>query len=341
MPLRRNLSYLLSLLPACAAIWANLHGGVWAWTNIVFSFGVLGIAEIFSPSVKSNAHSNPKDSLPEFILMLHLVLHLAVLASLFYGFQNNILQGGYLIVAAIGTGAATGSGAIIVAHELIHKASNSKQFLGKLLLTFSGNFYFFVHHLRIHHRYVGTPADAATARYNESLYHFIIRSIGGQIAEAWASEKLRLSKKNQAAFSAGNIIVQNIFLQLCIYLILGLVFGWIGALIWLIVTGFANILLEYVNYIEHYGLVRPDAVRMNDNYSWNCDKVISRFFLVDLSRHADHHEFPSKPYHILNSTPNSPVLPAGYASMVLPALIPPLWKAIVHPKLKQYLQTQR
>lgn len=93
----------------------------------------------------------------------------------------------------------------------------------------------------------------------------------------------------------------------------------------------ANFLLEYTNYIEHYGLSRPENTRVNVELSWQSDKVLSRFVLIDLSRHSDHHFFASKPYHTLRSHEESPVLPAGYASSIYLALIPPLWFKIVDP----------
>jgi alkane 1-monooxygenase len=103
----------------------------------------------------------------------------------------------------------------------------------------------------------------------------------------------------------------------------------------------ANFLLEYVNYIEHYGLERNEKERVSAIHSWQSDQFVSRFVLVDLSRHADHHYLASKPFHTLESYSQSPVLPAGYPTLILPALIPPLWRKLIHPILDKQALTVR
>ena len=110
----------------------------------------------------------------------------------------------------------------------------------------------------------------------------------------------------------------------------GILAGWAVSMALLVQAFFANLLLEYTNYIEHYGLSRNDNERVNEMHSWQSDKVISRFFLIDLSRHSDHHFHAAKPFNKLVSYPESPVLPGGYSSMLLPALIPPLWFSLVN-----------
>jgi alkane 1-monooxygenase len=95
----------------------------------------------------------------------------------------------------------------------------------------------------------------------------------------------------------------------------------------------ANLLLEYTNYIGHYGLRRNEKERVNELHSWQSDKVVSRYFLIDLSRHSDHHFHAAKPFNTLVSYENSPVLPGGYASMFLPALFPPLWFSLVDKRI--------
>jgi alkane 1-monooxygenase len=91
----------------------------------------------------------------------------------------------------------------------------------------------------------------------------------------------------------------------------------------------ANFLLEYVNYIEHYGLTRRENERVNEMHSWQSDSIVSRFLLVDLSRHADHHYYAAKPFHTLDSHVKSPELPSGYAGLFFVAAIPPLWFKLI------------
>ncbi len=332
----RNLSYLLATVPGLAAIFGNITGGYWSLTAVVFSLVVLGGLEWITGSDTNNAHSSSRDSFPEAILLLLVLIQTCVWASLAWGLYSGILSGSWRFWAAVSSGVAGGAGGIVPAHELIHKASALKRWLGKYLLTSCGNVYFYIHHLRIHHRYVGTENDAATARKNESLYAFVLRTMRGQFSEAWQSEAGMLSRKGIGAWSLQNQVLRNLLWQAVIVGSVLWVFGMAGLLVWLTYAVTAHVLLEYVNYIEHYGLHREEADRVNEQHSWNSDSRISRYLLVDLSRHADHHYYASKPFHTLQTYGNAPTLPGGYAALLLPALVPPLWKALVHPRLDEW-----
>lgn len=336
----RNYGYFISLVPASITLYGNFQGGWWALSNYLFSFLVLGAVEHFTGTITSNKHSHSKDMLPKAILLLHVIFHAAVVCSFFYSIETGLLKGPFIYLAALSVGAVSGSGAIIVAHEFIHKSTFWEKRLGEFLLFLSGNFYFKIHHLRIHHKLVGQSDDAATARRGESIYRFYNRTLYGQIAQAWNSEKERLKKTGVSPWSFKNEMFRLIIAQLLWLSAIGFLFGFTALSAWLLVIYLANLLLEYVNYIEHYGLVRNSGERVNHTHSWNCDKVISRFFLVDLSRHSDHHFHASKPYHTLDSHKQSPVLPGGYASLIIPALIPKWWFSIVHPRLDSYKKGQ-
>jgi alkane 1-monooxygenase len=326
----RNAAYLLSFTPAVLVIYGNLHGNWFSWLNIIYSLVLLGMIESFTGSSDANEHSAAKDPFPEMILFGHVLSHTASLYSLFFGIRMGILEGPWLIGAILSTGVAAGSSGIIVAHELIHKANPFKRFLGRYLLASTGNFYFYVHHLRIHHRDVATTQDAATARKGESLYAFFLRSVREQITQSAASEHKRTGGKS---WGLNHELTKALFMVLMVALTVWWFSGITGLFSWMGMGLFANFLLEYVNYIEHYGLSRNPGTRVNEWHSWSCDKHISRFLLIDLSRHADHHNVASKPYHTLISYEQGPQLPGGYASLILPALIPQWWFRITHPIL--------
>lgn len=332
----RNYGYLLSLLPGLLAVLGNVAGGYYSLTSVLFSLVILGGLEWLIGSDKSQQHTAPRDPFPELIIFLLALVHTAVWVSLAMGIYSGRLQGNWIWWAAVSSGVAAGAGGIVPAHELIHKANRFKQWVGKYMLMSCGNFYFFIHHLRIHHRWVGTAHDAATARINESLYAFFFRTISGQVKEAWQSEADRLMKHGKSGFSADNQVLRNIIWLMLLLPLVYLVLSWQGLLAAVIYMVLANLLLEYVNYIEHYGLSRQENERVNETHSWNSDAFISRYLLVDLSRHADHHFFASKPYHTLNTYGQAPTLPGGYAGLILPALLPPLWRALVHPRLRQW-----
>lgn len=333
MIFRRDFLYVLSLIPASIAIWGNVIGGWYTLGNVLFSFIILGVFESLLGKNENNEHSQPRSALPEIILYLHVVAHSLVLLTLFYGIFTGTIQGVFVVFAVLSSAVEGGSGAIIIAHELVHKAVPLKRILGQYLLLTCGNYYFYVHHLRIHHKYVGTAYDAATAKRGESLYRFFGRTVLGQTKEAWTSESQRLKKMKKSPWGISNILLQNAIASVVILMVLFSVGSWPMAIAWLGLCVVSNFLLEYVNYIEHYGLVRDQGEKVDHHHSWNCDKVISRFFLIDLSRHADHHNFASKPYHTLNTYTDAPSMPGGYVSMILPALVPQWWFRKMHPIL--------
>jgi alkane 1-monooxygenase len=112
--------------------------------------------------------------------------------------------------------------------------------------------------------------------------------------------------------------------------------GRAGIVLFSIQALMAVLLLETVNYIEHYGLSRKKGERVNTSHSWDNDAWLSNAFLFNLQRHADHHAHPERPYEALRPTASSPQLPCGYSALVVLALCPPLWRAVMHPRLARY-----
>jgi len=329
----RNLFYLFGLCPALLVIYGNLQGGYFSLLNLFFTLVVLGALEWITPSNYSNKHSQKQAILPKIILFLHLAFQTAALISLFYGISNNLLSGVWILTAALSNGLNSGASAIVIAHEFIHQKNKIEQAFGKYLLFTAGNLYFFVDHLRVHHKWVATPKDHATARLGESLYMFFVRSAKGQFICSLDLEAERLQKLKLGRYSLGNYVVRQMLLQLVMLTILYFGLGYWAVLAWITQCVLANFMLEYVNYLEHYGLVRAENQRATEEHSWDSDKFISRFILVDLTRHADHHFYASKPFHTLNSHIKSPKLPSGYAGMFFVATIPVLWRKVMHPRI--------
>jgi alkane 1-monooxygenase len=178
--------------------------------------------------------------------------------------------------------------------------------------------------------------DPATARRGESVYAFFLRSVSGQIRSAWNVEKIRLGHEGVSPLNPRNYVLSSIMLSFLLSALFYFLAGRAGLLVFVVQAFVANFLLEYTNYIEHYGLWREENVRVNAELSWQSDRVISRFILIDLSRHSDHHFYASKPYHTLRTYDESPVLPGGYASCFYIAILPPLWYKIIHPRLEKF-----
>lgn len=335
--MRRNYSYFLSLLPGIVTVFGNLQGGNWVFTNLIFTLGILPVVELFVPQNKSN-EIDEAAFIPDLVLVLQLMMQTIALSSFIYIVKGNSLTGFQLLGAVLSTGIHTGTCGIVVAHEMIHRKNAGWQWGGKYLLFTAANVYFFVEHLRVHHKWVGTERDPATARKDESVYAFFLRSVYGQFLGAWKMEADRMKQEGRSVLHPSNYVFRNIVLQLAFLAILTFIFGYPVALLFLAQAFVANFLLEYTTYIEHYGLSRPENVRVQEDLSWQTDKVVSRILLIELSRHSDHHFYASKPYHKLESLAKSPVLPGGYASAFYMAIIPPLWFKIVNKSLENYLK---
>lgn len=330
----RNSLYGLSLLPGLCVVYGNLHEGVWfAAGNLLFSLVVLGLIDAFNPVVLSQENSGKHDSIPKLILVMHVLLQVICVGSFVVAVHQHIHSDYTVFVMALSMAVYTGSGAIVIAHELIHRKAWLSQMAGKFLLFTAGNFYFFIEHLRVHHKWVGTPRDSATAKRGQSVYGFFVSSSLGQIKGAWKLEVERCKKEGKWAYGFSNYLVRQIVFHILFDTCLVWVGGWLALAAWFVQCIVANFLLEYVNYIEHYGLSRSEQERVTEVHSWQSDRFISRFVLIDLSRHADHHYSASKPYHTLNTYSRSPILPGGYASLILPALFPFWWRKLTHPIL--------
>jgi len=230
---------------------------------------------------------------------------------------------------------------INVGHELGHRPERWQQFLGEILLLTSLNTHFLPYHNAGHHRNVATPEDSATARKNEPLFLYWFRSHFGSYVEAWSLENERLKGEGRVSFHWRNRMV---IYSLANVLVLGGIYVFYGQTVFIAFLGAAVlgiVLLETVNYIEHYGLLRKrkengryEAVR--HQHSWNSDHPIGRTLLFNLSRHSDHHYNGSKKYQILKSHPSSPKMPTGYPGMMLLALVPPLWFWVMNRRLAPF-----
>lgn len=242
----------------------------------------------------------------------------------------------------------TGGIGITVAHELGHKKTKIEQFYSKLILLTVGYMHFYIEHNKGHHVNVATPLDPATSRKNESFYAFWFRSVFKGYLNAWQLEFNRLKRKGHAKFGLRNQMIWFGLLPMAFIgmLTLGVtwytgVFAWQVLVFMPIQSVLAFSLLELVNYIEHYGIVRRETSpgryeRVSPMHSWNANHRLSNFFLFQLQRHSDHHANAYKPYQVLKHFDESPQLPTGYPSMIMLATIPPLWFKLINPRLKEW-----
>lgn len=231
---------------------------------------------------------------------------------------------------AVSLGTASGIG-INAAHEMGHKRESVERWLSKITLAASGYGHFYVEHNRGHHTRVATPEDPASARFGESFWAFWPRTVAGSARSAWGLEAHRLRLRNRPVWSPANNNINAWAMTAGLFAALAVAFG-PGVLILLAVQAVAGFtLLEAVNYLEHYGLARQRTgagryEKVSPRHSWNSTTLASNLALFHLQRHSDHHAYPTRRYQVLRSFDESPQLPAGYATLVMIALIPPLWR---------------
>lgn len=226
--------------------------------------------------------------------------------------------------------------AIVSAHELGHKKSGFERWLAKLELAPTAYGHFYVEHNRGHHKNVATPLDPASSQMGESFWRFLPRTMIGSLRSAWHLEKERLARINKGPWTLANENIQAWLMTVVLFGGLTAWLGWIALPVLLVQAFYAASLLEVVNYLEHYGLLRQkDAngryVRCEPEHSWNSNHIVTNLFLYQLQRHSDHHAHPTRRYQTLRHFDSSPQLPSGYASMLLLAYIPPLWYAVMDP----------
>ena len=220
--------------------------------------------------------------------------------------------------------------AINTAHELGHKKDSWERWLSKITLAPVAYGHFYVEHNRGHHRNVATPGDPASARLGESFWEFLPRTMIGSLRSAWRIEKERLARKGESVWNADNDNLQAWAMTVVLFAAITAWAGW-AALPFLLVQAFYGAsLLEVVNYLEHYGLLRQKKAdgryeRCRPEHSWNSNHIMGNVFLYQLQRHSDHHANPTRRFQALRHYKDSPQLPAGYAGLLLAAYIPPVW----------------
>jgi alkane 1-monooxygenase len=231
--------------------------------------------------------------------------------------------------------------AINTAHELGHKRASSEKWLSRVALAQTGYGHFFIEHNRGHHVKVATPEDPASSRLGESFWAFLPRTVVGSLRSAWGIEAARLDRLGKSHWGIHNDVLSAWGMTIVLFAGLGVVFGAtvLPYLLLQAVIGFS--LLEVVNYLEHYGLLRQKREdgryeRCLPEHSWNSNNVASNVLLYHLQRHSDHHANPTRRYQALRHVEEAPQLPTGYAGMIVLAWFPPLWRRVMDPRLLEH-----
>lgn len=311
----------------------------------IFIFGFVPLLEFFIKPNKENFTIEEEKEEKENKIYTYLLYSTLPIQILFLWFFFDVIKSPNLTTLELSghifsMGIMCGIIGINVGHELGHRNNRLDQFIGEFLLLTSLNTHFLPYHNGGHHFNVATPKDAATARKNELLYTFWIRSHFSSYLEAWLLENKRMKLENRSWFHHQN---RMIIYTICNFILLSFILFFFGklALLYFIFAAIIGILLlQTVNYIEHYGLLRKKNEhnryeKVKRNHSWNSDHQVGQVLLFNLSRHSDHHYNGSKHYQILKSLPESPQMPTGYPGMMFLSFFPPLWFLVMNKKLKE------
>lgn len=329
-------------------------GGYWNFLSLFILLIIEPILDLFFGEnlrnrSKSEAESFAKKKIYQWILYLWAFVQYALLFFAFYVVLYGNLSGLLEYLAFIGSIViGTGAIGITVAHDLGHKRSKFDRFLSKAILMTVSYMHFYIEHNRGHHVTVGTEEDPATARLNENLYMFLWRSIWTGYVHAWKIENERCRRNYGTMFHWKNEMIIFAILPILFISIVTLIFSFnVGTFVWEIPLFFylqsasAISLLESINYIEHYGLLREKKEngkyeKVSAKHSWNANHILSNALLINLQRHSDHHLFPAKVYQNLDQYKESPQLAFGYPTLIWIAHIPPLWFRIMNKRLEEF-----
>jgi alkane 1-monooxygenase len=271
--------------------------------------------------------------------LLSVPIQLVMLAAATSAFALSPLSGAGRGLLALTTGIFSAMFAITVAHELIHRRERLDRFLGAVLLSTVSFGTFKVVHLQIHHPYVGTDLDFATARRGQSIYSFWRQAFIGNFPGALRCERQRLARSGRSLWASDLLAWSTVTL---LWLAIAFAWwGWAGGLFFLVQSIVAIMYLDVINYLQHYGLTRrllpggrPEPVA--DHHSWAQGLLLDDLILLNLPRHSNHHVQPQLPFQLLSAAENAPRYPLPYGLMTLVVLVPALFRRIAHRRLDRF-----
>ena len=351
---RKRYLWLIGLVvPSLAFVgwgmWALTGWGVWFWIGPIVILVIVPAIDLIAGLDRSNPPDDVIEALENdkyYRWITYLFLPIQYVG--FVGAMWLIAAGGELgawdkLGLAISIGCIGGIG-INTAHELGHKKEANERWLSKIALAQSFYGHFYIEHNRGHHVRVATPEDPASARMGENFYQFWPRTVAGSLRSAWNLEKKRIARRKQHPWRLSNDVLNAWLMSAVLWGAMIVLFG-LGITPYLLiqaVVGFS--LLEVVNYMEHYGMLRQKVgvgereryERVDPSHSWNSNNIATNVLLYHLQRHSDHHANPTRRYQSLRDYQESPVLPTGYAGMIVLAIVPSVWRRVMDPRVLRH-----
>jgi alkane 1-monooxygenase len=331
----KDLKYLFAYVPMLSIYLGLYLQGFWSYLGVIISFVIIPIIEIFTTQSTFNFDEEMENNalvnrIFDWLLYLNIPLLYGLIIFYFITLTTVSLTTFEVIGMTLSVGIMCATSGINVAHELGHRKTNYERILSQVLLIPEFYMHFYLEHNLGHHKNVATPEDPATSRFGENIYAFFVRSVSQSYISAWKIQNKLLKQNNQSFFSFQNKMMIFQIIQIAYLSIIAYCFGWqmIGFAIAIGVIGF--LLLETVNYVEHYGLVRKKLPNgkyepVQPHHSWNSNHALGRIVLYELTRHSDHHFKASRKYQVLRHFEESPQLPYGYPASMLMSWIPWLW----------------
>ena len=266
-----------------------------------------------------------------------------IFGTIWYATRAPHLSGWELAGLFFGIGVLSGTIGIVYAHELLHQKNPTERWLADLLLASTLYSHFRTEHLLVHHSWVATPRDAVSARYNEGFHRFFFRVLRDCPRSAWRAEANRLRRSGRRVADARNPFWRYAALQGGMLLLALLLGGWLGLALFVWQAFVAVWQLELTNYVEHYGLTRRHIgngryEHVMPRHSWNAAHTASNWLLINLQRHSDHHYKPDRRFPLLQTygEDEAPQLPLGYPAMTFMAMVPPLWRRRMNPRVRAW-----
>ncbi|MDP3960897.1 MAG: alkane 1-monooxygenase [Pseudorhodobacter sp.] len=347
--LSRALPFWLSLVMIPLLLWGAAQGG---WTLALLPLYGWVMVSVLDAALGLNLE-NPDPTTPEadlfwyrLITLIWFPLQFAVTFGLIWWVTHGSTLSTFETLALFfGVGVISGPVGIVYAHELMHQKTTLERWLGDLLLAMVLYSHFRSEHLLVHHRYVGTPRDAVTAHYNEGFHRFFLRVLTSCPRSAWRSERQMLARAGRGVWHRSNPFWRYGTLQAAALALAYGLGGWIGVGLLVFQAGIAIWQLELTNYVEHYGLTRRylgggKYEHVLPRHSWNAAQRASNWLLINLQRHSDHHYKPDRRFALLQTytEDDAPQLPRGYPMMTELAMIPPLWRRRMNPRVRAWRQ---
>lgn len=342
----KSFKYLTPFVLYLLAMMAFQQVGIYCWLPLLYVFFLIPSIEFFiQPNAKNldavEEALAKKNKSYDLILYAAVIMQYYSLWLFFHAVNEPAINNWDTAGRIVSMGLLCGTFGINVAHELGHRVNKFEQTLAKLLLLTSLYMHFFIDHNKGHHKHVATAQDPSTAKLHQSVYAFWPQTLIGTYKSGWHIANEELKKKGKNWFSFQNEMLRFQLIQIVFVVSIIFFFGLKVAMLFIVAALLGGILLETVNYIEHYGLTRnPTGVqqyeRVQPHHSWNSNHIIGRLMLFELSRHSDHHYLASRKYQVLRNLEAAPQMPTGYPGMIILALIPPLWFKVMHQQMKKY-----